>query len=366
LPVDKTARAFGAKEDFIKPALKAFGWKDLTAHLAAMNIKITPNGTSHLAVPPEIAGEVPYHLKDAAAAAGVIVKKSSKVSDVLFSGGRASAVVVNSIEYPASCIIIACGSAASPSRGATTDGYEFAKKAGHTIIPIKPGLVGLEIVEKYGKFLADSDFVDCGVDVYKNLDLQFSDRGNFTFTTYGLTGDLILTYSSKIIEMLGWGGEKLNKIEIHIDMIPDIGKKEISNWLAQRIESNPKITIGTLFEKNIPLKLRSVMSKLVRTHSDKPVGNLSLLERKSLLLWIKDFHVTIKRPRPFNETMGVLGGVSTDEIEAATMRSRKADNVYFAGEVLDLLGPWGGYNLQMAFSTGYLAGLSAAKAISQN
>jgi predicted Rossmann fold flavoprotein len=363
LPLEKTAKAFGAKENFIKPALKAFGWKDLAAHLAAMDIKIAANGTSHLAVPAEIAGEVPYHLKDSAAAAGVTIKKSSKVSDVIIAGDRAAGVIVNSIEYPAAGVIIACGSAASPSKGATTDGYEFAKRAGHTIIPIRPALVGLETVEKYGKLFADSEFTDCRIDIYKNLDLQFSDRGDLTFTTYGLAGDLIFTHSARIIEILGWGKEKLNKVEVHIDMVPDIGKKEIAGWLAQRIEATPKITVGALFENNIPAKIRSVMSKIIRIHSDKPVANLSVLERKSLMLWIKDFHVTIKRPRPFNETMGVLGGVSTDEIEPETMRSRKIGNVYFAGEVMDLLGPWGGFNLQMAFSTGYLAGLSAARAV---
>jgi predicted Rossmann fold flavoprotein len=366
LPYDKVARAFGPKEDFIKPALKVFGWKELSAHLAAMNIKITPNGTSHLSVPLEIAGEVPFHLKDAAESAGVSVRKSSKVSDIIFSGNRATGVVVNSVEYPATCVIIACGSAASPSRGATQDGYEFARKAGHTIIPIKPALVGLETIEKYGKMLADTEFRDCRIDVFKSGKFQFSDRGNLTLTSYGLDGELVLTHSARIIDLLNWSGAARDKVEIHIDMIPDIGKKEISGWLAQRIEATPKITVGTLFENYIPLKLRGVMSKIMRIHSDKPVANLSILERKSLLLWVKDFHVTIKRPRPFNETMGVLGGVSTAEIDSETMRSRKISNVYFAGEVMDLLGPWGGYNLQMAFSTGYVAGLSAARSISKD
>jgi predicted Rossmann fold flavoprotein len=366
LPYDKVAKAFGPKENFIKPALKIFGWKELSAHLAAMNIKITPNGTSHLAVPPEIAGEVPYHLKDAAETAGVSVRKSSKVSELIFSGNRVTGVMVNSVEYPAACVIIACGSAASPSRGATQDGYEFARKAGHTIVPIKPAHVGLETVEKYGKMLAESEFIDCRIDIYKNSKLQFSDRGNFGFASYGLDGEMILTHSAAIIEMLNWSGSNRNKVEIHIDMIPDVSKKEVSGWLAQQIEASPKITVGALFERYIPLKLRGAMPKIMRIHSDKPVANLSILERKSLLLWVKDFHVSIKRPRPFNETMGVLGGVSTEEIDPDTMRSKKIDNVYFAGEVMDLLGPWGGFNLQMAFSTGHLAGFSAAKAISKS
>jgi predicted flavoprotein YhiN len=178
LSYDKIARAFGPKENFIKPALKAFGWKELSAHLAAMNIKITPNGTSHLAVPQEIASEVPFHLKDAAEGAGASVKKSSKVSDIIISNNQATGVVVNSVEYPAACIIIACGSAAAPSRGATQDGYNFARKAGHSIVPIKPALVGLETVEKYGKLLADTQFCDCRIDVFRSGRLQFSDRGD--------------------------------------------------------------------------------------------------------------------------------------------------------------------------------------------
>lgn len=363
LTSEKIARAFGAKESFIMPALKAFGWKDLAAHLERMNIKITHNGTSHLSVPSELAGKLPLCLRDAAESAGVSIKKSSKVSEVLFGKDGATGVMVNSVEYPASCVIVACGSVASPSRGATADGYEFARRAGHTIVPIRAALIGLETEEKYGKFLADMEFTDCHIDVCRNGVLSFSDRGSLKFTAYGLDGDLILTHSARIVELLGRENGVSNKIEIHIDMLPDIGKKDLDSWLAQQMQQNHKITVGNLFEKHIPAKLRTAMAKIVRIHSDKPMANLSHLERKSLLLWIKDFHVTVKRPRPFNETRGVLGGVSVDEIDSATMRSRKVGNLYFAGEVLDLLGPWGGYNMQMAFSTGYLAGTSAGKAM---
>jgi predicted Rossmann fold flavoprotein len=359
LTLEKIARAFGDKEEFIKPALKAFGVKELIAHLATMGIKISSNGTSHLVVPPELTSEIAIRLRNAAEAAGVFVKKSSKVSDINISKDLVTSVMVNSVEYPVSSVIIACGSAASPGRGATSDGYEFARKAGHTIIPIKPALVGLETDEKYGKLLTDAEFSNCRIEIFCNGKPRFSDSGSLKFTSYGMEGDLILTHSARIIELLGHE----NKIEIHIDMIPDISKKDLDNWLAAQIEQNHKATVGVIFEKYIPLKLRNIMAKIMRIHSDKPAANLSYLEKKSLLLWVKDFHVTVKRPRPFNETMGVLGGVSTGEVERDTMRSKKIRNLYFAGEVLDLPGPWGGYNIQMAFSTGFLAGSSAAKAL---
>jgi hypothetical protein len=363
LPLEKIARAFGEKEEFVKPALKAFGAKELLDHLASMGIKVSSNGTSHLVVAPELTSEIAIRLRTSAEAAGVLIKKSSKVSDINITKGLVTSVMVNSVEYPVSAVIIASGSAASPGRGATSDGYEFARKAGHTIIPIKPALVGLETDEKYGKLLADAEFSNCRIEVYCNGKPRFSDSGSLKFTSYGMEGDLILTHSARIIELLGREKGHENKIEIHIDMIPDISKKDLDNWLSAQIEQNHKATVGAIFEKYIPLKLRNVMAKIMRIHSDKPAANLSYLEKKSLLLWVKDFHVTIKRPRPFNETMGVLGGVSIDEVERDTMRSKKIHNLYFAGEVLDLPGPWGGYNIQMAFSTGFLAGISVAKAL---
>jgi hypothetical protein len=362
LPREKIARAFGEKEKFIFPALKEFGPNELSNHLAAMDIKLTSNGNSHMVIGFGMGPQLPSKLVEAAIAAGVSIRKSSKVSDIIFNKNLASAVVVNSVEYPVSSVIVACGSVASPARGATDDGYQFARKAGHTIAPTLPAMVGLETEERYGKSLTGAEFADCIVQVTRDDELQFSDRGGLIFTGYGLEGNLILTHSAKIIDLLGRENGKKHKVEIHIDMMPNIKKKDLESWFDQRISGSPKITVGAVFEAFIPEKLRGVMNKVVRIHSDKPVANLSHLEKKVLLLWVKDFHLTIKRPRPFNETKGVLGGVSIDEIDPLTMRSLKIKNLYFAGEVLDLLGPWGGFNFQMAFSTGYLAGLSASKA----
>ena len=365
LSSDKLAKAFGEKENFVKPALKAFGNKELSAYLSEIGIKVSSNGSGHLTLPPEIAQEIAPKLNKAAEDAGVTIKKSSKVSDLVISKNQVTGIVVNSVEFPASGVIVACGSVASPARGATDDGYKFAQKAGHEITPIKSALVGLETVEKYGKYLADAEFKDCKIEIVWNDKSELKDRGSLRFSEHGIEGDLVYTYSSRIIEMLAQGRSPGNKIEIHIDMIPDVDKKLLESWVASRLEQAPKMSIGTLFEDYIPEKLRSVMAKITRVHSDKPVANLSTLERKALLLWVKDFHVTISRPRPFNETYGVIGGVSIDEIEKETMRSKKVSNLYFAGEVLDLLGPWGGYNMQMAFSTGHLAGISAAKGLKE-
>lgn len=364
LPYDKIAGAFGDNEEFVKPALKAFGWKDLAKWLGGAGIKVSSNGTSQLLISPEAAGEISRKIREAAESAGVVIRKSSKVSDITFSRGMAAAVVVNGVKYAASSVIIASGSVAAPTQGATGDGYEFARKAGHSVNKIRPALVGLETEEKYGKHLAGAEFRDCRIEVSKDDEVIFSDRGLIKFTAYGVSGDLMLTHSARIIEMLGEDKADRHEVRIHIDLMPEIRKRDLEGWVTQELATTPKMTVGELFKEHIPEQLRSVMAKIIRIHSEKPFANLSYLEKKMLLLWVKDFHLTIKRPRPFNETMGVVGGVAPAEVDNETMRSKKIKNLYFAGEVLDLPGPWGGYNLQMAFSTGYLAGISAAKALS--
>ncbi len=357
LSPERTARAFGAKGKFIMPALRVFGWKEITEHLEKTGLSVRLNGGNRLAISPESAPLISTRLKESAESAGVVVKKSSRVTDIEISNGTVKGVVVNSVTHPASAVIIACGSYSSPGLGSTKDGYDLARKAGHKIVPIKPAMVGLEMVEKYGRILADVKVRDCRIDVHLDDVLQFTDRGALTFTRYGLEGDLILNHSARMIDLLAKG-----QVKIHVDLMPDMSKAKIEKILGQGFESNNQTTVWKILTRYIPDGMLDVMHKMIRIHSRRPAVHLSNLERKTLAIWLKEFAFTIKRCRPFNETRGVLGGVSVDDIDPETMRSKKVKNLYFGGEVLDLLGPWGGYNIEMAFATGHLAGLSAARA----
>ena len=357
LSPERTAEAFGAKGKFVMPALRVFGWKEITEHLEKTGLSVGLNGENRLVVSPESAPLISTRLKESAESAGVVIKKSSRVTDIEISGGMVKGVVVNGITHPVSAVIIACGSYSSPRLGSTKDGYNLARKAGHKIVPIKPAMVGLEMVEKYGRILADVKVRDCRIDVYLDENLQFTDRGALTFTKYGLEGDLILNHSARIIDLFAKG-----QVKVHVDLMPDMSKAKIERILGQGFESNNQITVWKILTRYIPDGMLDVMHKMIRIHSRRPAVRLSNLERKTLAIWLKEFAFTIKRCRPFNETRGVLGGVSVDDIDPETMRSKKVKNLYFAGEVLDLLGPWGGYNIEMAFATGHLAGLSAATA----
>lgn len=354
---ERTAEAFGAKRKFIMPALRIFGWKEIAKHLEKIKISLGLNGENQFKVSRESAPSISTRLKESAESAGVMIKKSSRVTDIQISGGVVKGIVVNGVTHPVAAVIVASGSYSSPNRGSTQDGYEMARKAGHKIVPIRAAMVGLETVERYSRILADVKVRDCCIDVYLDEKLQFTDRGALTFTKYGLEGDLILNHSARIIDLFEKG-----QVKVHVDLMPDMSKTRIEKILGQGFEGNNQTTVWEILTKYIPDGMLDVMHKMIRIHSRRPAVRLSSLERKTLAIWLKEFVFTIKRCRPFNETRGVLGGVSVDDIDPETMRSKKVKNLYFAGEVLDLLGPWGGYNIEMAFATGHLAGLSASKA----
>ncbi len=355
LDSDKFEDAYGDKYSFIAPALKSYGWKEITEQLEKMGIKVSSNGKDRFSIEQQDLGRLGELFKKSAESEGIIYKKSSRVTDLVISRGKVKGVVVNGVTHPVSAVVVACGSFSSPKSGSTKDGYAFAEKAGHEIIPIKPAFLGLETREKYGKFLDGVEVRDCLIRVSLDEELQFVDRGRLRFTSYGLSGEIILNNSAKIIELLEKG-----EIKIHMDQVPDLSRFEISRFLNQEFPVTDRTTLFQHLNPYLPDGLLGVMDKIVRVHSNRPVAFLSSLEKKHIMLWLKDFPFIIKGARPFNETRGVLGGVALDDIDPKTMRSNKIKNLYFAGEVLDLLGPWGGYNFEMAFSTGRLAGLSAA------
>lgn len=357
LSPQETAGAFGEKKTFILHAFKSFGWEKTQEHLRTLGFSVGLNGDRRLSILPEESSLLSLRLRDAAESAGVLVKKSSRVSDLVMSKGEVKGIVVNGVVHPVSAVIIASGSAASPKFGATMDGYTMAEKAGHEIVPVKPAMVGFETVERFGRILSGVLIRDCRMEIYLDNEMVISDRGDIVFTRNGVEGDLIYSHTMEITDLLGGGG----KIRVKLDLVPDLTRVEIERLLGQDLAISDRTTVWQILTRYVPDRMLDVMHKIIRVHCRKPAVTLSNLERKLLAIWIKDFAFTIKRQRPFNETRGVMGGVSVEDIDPKTMRSNKVKNLYFAGDVMDLLAPWGGFNIEMAFSTGYLAGLSAGK-----
>jgi len=247
-----------------------------------------------------------------------------------------------SIEYRAKSVIIATGGASYPGTGSTGDGYRLAEDVGHTIVPIRPALVPLETSGNIAPRLQGLSLKNVNASMIVDGKKQSEAFGEMLFTHFGLSGPIILSLSRKVVDAL----RAKHEVVISIDLKPALDDAKLDARLMRD------------FDKH---KLIPVCIDLTGIPHDKQAHQITSDERKRLQTWLKDFRFHISGHRSFAQAIVTAGGVTTREVNPRTMGSLIVDGLYFAGEVLDLDADTGGYNLQAAFSTGWLAGLSAAK-----
>jgi len=276
-----------------------------------------------------------------------IITGVKKVKGISFSEGKALA---------ADRIILATGGVSYRFTGSTGEGLEIARRLGHSIVPLRPGLVPLETSEKYPQLLEGL--------VLKNIRLIFSngkkqiisDIGELLFTRFGVSGPLVLSLSSSIVDWLAEG----QKVSLSIDLKPALSQEQLDSRLLREFKENPDTNIGNLFKSLLPKRMVPLFLRITKIARDKKANQITLSERRELISLLKNFRLKIAGARPIEEAMVTRGGVSLKEIDPRTMQSRLIQGLYFAGEIMDIAADTGGFNLQAAFSTGYLAGESAS------
>ncbi len=258
-------------------------------------------------------------------------------------------------------VILATGGKSYPLTGSTGDGYILAEKLGHTITTIKPSLVPLETFEKQEcKELQGLSLRNVGIqllDIEKNKTI-YEDFGEMLFTHFGVSGPTILSASAhlvryKQIERL----LKEKKIILKIDLKPALDEKKLDTRILRDFEEVKNKQFKNSLEKLLPQKLIPVIIQKSNIQPDKKVNEITKKEREELVKMIKNFEITIKGFRPIEEAIITSGGVNIKEINPKTMESKKVKGLYFAGEIIDVDSYTGGFNLQIAYSTGYVAGL---------
>ena len=253
-------------------------------------------------------------------------------------------------------IILATGGVSYRFTGSTGEGLEIARRLGHSIAPLRPGLVPLETSEKYPRILEGL--------VLKNIRLIFSnakkqiisDIGELLFTRFGVSGPLVLSLSSSIADWLAEG----QNVSLSIDLKPALSQEQLDLRLLREFKESPNTNIGNLFKGLLPKRMAPLFLKIAKIAVDKKANQITLNERRELISLLKNFRFKIAGARPIEEAMVTRGGVSLKEIDPRTMQSRLIRGLYFAGEIMDIAADTGGFNLQAAFSTGYLAGESAS------
>lgn len=259
-------------------------------------------------------------------------------------------------EIFADSVIVATGGMSYPQTGSTGDGYELAKQAGHTIVDPKPSLVPLTAHEGFCSELMGLSLRNVGmkvVDTKKNNKVVYEDFGEMLFTHFGVSGPMVLSASSHLREM-----EK-GRYHIFIDLKPALTAEQLDTRILRDFSENTNKDYINALGALLPRKLIPVVVKLSGIKANTKVNQITKEERRRLVELLKSFKVTVKGFRPIGEAIITSGGVKVSEINPKTMESKLLPNLYFAGEVIDVDAYTGGFNLQIAFSTGRLAGENA-------
>jgi predicted Rossmann fold flavoprotein len=257
-------------------------------------------------------------------------------------------------DYMAKNVIVCTGGKSYPATGSTGDGYELAKQAGHHVTEVFPALVPLVTEGPTASQLQGLGLKNVKAMVWVNGKKHAEDFGEVMFTHYGLSGPIILTLSRVVVEQLN----KKNKIEISIDLKPALDEKKLDARLLRDLDEHGKKQIENIFKLWLPSKLIPVFLEKMQMDSNKLCNQLGAKERRRILLLMKDFRFEVTGHPGFKEAIITAGGVSTSEISSKTMESKLVKGLFFAGEVIDLDATTGGFNLQIAYSTGFLAAQS--------
>lgn len=248
-------------------------------------------------------------------------------------------------------VIVATGGCSYVTTGSTGDGYRFAKEAGHKVTKLTPALVPFETAEPWIKELQGLSLRNVSVKIEKNGKVLYDSFGEMLFTHYGVSGPLFLSASSVVNDY-----EDKMPLHLTIDLKPALEEEQLDKRILRDFEENQNRQFKNAVQKLFPAKLIPVMIRLSGISPEKKVNEITREERQGFVKLIKAFPMTLSRLRDFNEAIITRGGVSVKEINPSTMESKLVKGLYFAGEVLDLDALTGGFNLQIAWSTGYLAG----------
>ena len=284
------------------------------------------------------------------------------IKDILIDNdNKAIGVMTNNERINADKIILATGGKSYPLTGSTGDGYKFAKKLGHTITELKPSLVPLVTYEaEMHKTLQGLSLKNVEiklVDISKNKEI-YNDFGEMLFTHFGVSGPIVLSASSHLVRYKNIKELLENKqIKLIIDFKPALSKEKLDQRILRDFEEEKNKSFKNSLDKLLPQKLIPEIINKSNIAPNKQVNSITKEERENLLKTLKQFEVTIKDFRPIEDAIITAGGISIKEINPKTMESKIIKDLYFAGEIIDVDAYTGGFNLQIAYSTGYVAGI---------
>lgn len=298
--------------------------------------------------------EVVNRLKKEMDKCKVKVIVNTSIKEIVVENNKVKGVIADKF-YPSDKVIIATGGLSYPTTGSTGDGYKLAKQLGHTITPLKASLVPMETYES--KELQGLSLKNVKITITDENKEIYTDFGEMLFTHFGVSGPIILSSSAHVLRIKDVENKmKGKKIKLHIDLKPALNEEKLEQRFMRDFEKNSRKQFKNSLSDLLPSKMIPYIIKLSNIDEKKQIDQLTKQERKILLNLFKNLEFTIKKFRPIEEAIVTAGGINIKEINSKTMESKIISGLYFAGEIIDVDAYTGGFNLQIAWSTGYVAG----------
>ena len=346
---------------FLYSALRAFDNQDLIDFFASRGVQSKVERGGRLFPVSDKAADIVAALVKAAAGAGVQILTGRTVQSVKTYNDRVTGVVYGTEMVSADAVVLATGGLSYPGTGSTGDGYRMAKELGHTVTPLTPALVPLETVENWVRELQGLSLKNVEATVRINERKVDNEFGEMMFTHFGLSGPIILSLSQAVSKALKQSPRPEIVVDINLKpaLTAETLDKRLQRDFAAFVRKQFKNSLGDL----LPAKMIPVIIQQSGILPEKPVHQITREERLRLVTLFQNLRCTIRGTRPVAEAVVTAGGVEVKEIQPKTMESKLVRGLFFAGEIMDVDGYTGGFNLQAAFSTGFVAGRSAAKSM---
>ncbi len=357
--IDEFMAHFGQTGIFLRQAFHRFSNDDLVTFFKELGVATVVERGGRVFPESGRALDVVDAMADWLRMQRVTVHRGVSIKDLLLEGKTVTGVRGSmGEEYHSNAVIIATGGMSYPATGSTGDGYHMALAAGHSIIPLRAALVPIETKGDTASRLQGLSMRNVSVSLFVNDAKGAEIFGEMIFTHFGLSGPVILSLSGDVADALREG----SKVGVSIDLKPALDAKKLDERLLRDFDLYGKRKFETLLKGLLPPKMIPLCVEQTEISPERRGHQITSEERGRLRRWLKDFRLEVIGIRPIAEAIVTAGGINTREIDPRTMESRLVKGLYFAGEVIDLDADTGGYNLQSAFSTGWLAGRSAAEA----
>ena len=353
LPIDEFIKNIPGNGRFLYSAFQNFTNQDILNLLNKQGLKTKEERGNRIFPITDRASDVLDALIAKLKKQNVKIITNTRVQDIIVENNKIKGVIANNKKYEADKVILATGGASYPTTGSNGDGYELAKKVGHTVTAIKPSLVALTAKtasQEICKKLQGLSLKNVGIKIIKDNKEIYEDFGEMLFTHFGVSGPTVLSASAHLVRT------DLKNVKMIIDLKPALSEEKLEERILRDFMEEKNKEFKNSLDKLLPKKMIPVIVEIMNLN--KKVNEIKKEERKKLVKLLKNFEIEIENFRPVEEAIVTAGGINTKEINPKTMESKLVKGLYFAGEIIDVDAYTGGFNLQIAYSTGYTAGMN--------